>query len=276
MNDNSPCSPFAPLPIGYEVLGEYEKQCDRNPFSFDDPGCGETYWVRSYLTPRGIIGKERTPCPCYVPYLEADAARKQAEQEQAREAARQAVSAKARQYFGKVDMLLSPEYAGISAKAFTARDPSQTAALSILKGVDKQTSALLYGAAGRGKTYLAMVYARACADNGRPVLAVKSIDLLDRIRQTYDSKSESDSAVIEALKAIDVLVIDDIGTEAPRDWVKEQLYKVIDGRHGKRTTIYTSNLTGEEMRKKLGEAITSRIWGGRICEVRGDDWRVKA
>jgi len=54
-----------------------------------------------------------------------------------------------------------------------------------------------------------------------------------------------------------------------------KFYEVIDYRHGRRSTIYTTNLTGKEMKAKEGMALVSRIWGSELrMEIEGKDWRV--
>ena len=43
-----------------------------------------------------------------------------------------------------------------------------------------------------------------------------------------DDRSESD--LLRALSTVQVLVIDDFGTELPKDWIGERFYSIINGR----------------------------------------------
>jgi hypothetical protein len=72
------------------------------------------------------------------------------------------------------------------------------------------------------------------------------------------------------------LCVDDIGCLEPNEWVKEVIYHLSNERRArKRTTIWTSNLTSQQFRDTFGGAIASRILGGEVIEVSGQDWRLK-
>lgn len=107
-------------------------------------------------------------------------------------------------------------------------------------------------------------------------MALKAIDLLSRIKRTYvqkDDRAETD--IICLLKNIDLLVIDEIGLEKTTEWVTSKFYEIVDYRHSRRSTIYTTNLTGGQMRDKEGMALVSRIWGSKLhFELEGKDWRI--
>lgn len=80
----------------------------------------------------------------------------------------------------------------------------------------------------------------------------------------------------------DLVIFDDIGTEAPTKWVKENLYIYITEREMQnRASIYTSNLTLKELEnedRSLGERIVDRIYkqvGSNIIELKGPSRRRK-
>lgn len=112
---------------------------------------------------------------------------------------------------------------------------------------------LLYGPPGTGKTYLSFCIANALLDELVPVIAISSIGVLNRIKQTYNSYGkEAEADIINALKSASLLVLDDIGAENDTPWVREKLYEIIDSRYrdGK-PMICTTNLTRKQLKDKL-------------------------
>jgi hypothetical protein len=74
-----------------------------------------------------------------------------------------------------------------------------------------------------------------------------------------------------------VLAIDDVGCIKPSDWVLEAVYEIATNRRKhKLPTIWTSNLTPDEIRQQFGGAIASRLLGGSVIEIGGDDHRMGA
>lgn len=123
-------------------------------------------------------------------------------------------------------------------------------------------SLLLYGSFGTGKTGLAVSATRmATTERGMPALFLPTPSLLDRIRATYEKKSdESEGDLIEAVKNTDLLVLDDLGAERPTEWVREKLFTIINHRHDEcMATIFTSNLAPKELAEHLGERTAWRI-----------------
>lgn len=76
-----------------------------------------------------------------------------------------------------------------------------------------------------------------------------------------------DGALIDELTAAPCLVLDDIGVERPTETVLEALYTVIDDwyRRERPQIIITSNLSLEELSKRLDDRIASRI--AKLCRV---------
>lgn len=113
---------------------------------------------------------------------------------------------------------------------------------------------------GTGKSHLAVAILNALMKNygvyGRFVV-VK--DLIDEIRNTFNKDSEyTKKELVEAVKTVDVLVLDDIGVEDPKPFVKEELYSILNQRMiHKKLTLFTSNCNYDEL--KLGPRNVSRI-----------------
>lgn len=124
-------------------------------------------------------------------------------------------------------------------------------------------SLLLWGKYGRGKTGLAVGAMRAAMTGaGVSGLFLTTPSLLDRIRSTYGpgEKQGTEAEVVEAVKQAPLLVLDDLGAERATDWVAEKLFTVINHRHDYQLrTIFTSNLSPEQLALHLGERTVWRI-----------------
>lgn len=102
-----------------------------------------------------------------------------------------------------------------------------------------------------------------------PVYFCKSTDLQTafnaQFRGTPDMQrqaSERYYAIKQRAKAVELLVFDDIATKASTESFTEELYEIIDHRATEElTTIYTSNMTLEDVAELLGDRIASRVEG---------------
>lgn len=156
----------------------------------------------------------------------------------------------------------------------------------------------LWGAYGVGKTGLAVSYAYEYARHitrlgykGTGLRFIRTPDLLTRLRSTYrkrqrdddDEAPETEGDVLDLYSGPGLLILDDIGAEqiTGSGWVEDRLYQIIGARHDEcRPTVFTSNLSLEQMAARIGERLTWRIaemcGPGHIVEVKGQnlrDWR---
>ncbi len=113
---------------------------------------------------------------------------------------------------------------------------------------------------GSGKTRLAASIGNALIKQYRvSVRFITTKALLDEIKSTFHEETGlTYSAVIDAIKRVDVLILDDIGTENKTDWVNETFFNIMDSRMtAHKITIFTSNTPIEGL--KHDEKIRSRI-----------------
>ena len=133
--------------------------------------------------------------------------------------------------------------------------------LDNLEGMRKDGLGLyLYsGTKGSGKTRMAASIANEMVSTYRmQVKFAGSMQIINEIKATWDDKDRSESDLLRALSTVQVLVIDDFGTELPKDWIGERFYSIINGRYqDKLITIYTSNLCLQDLR--YDDRITNRI-----------------
>lgn len=98
---------------------------------------------------------------------------------------------------------------------------------------------------------------------------------LDDLRNAFDEKDPDFEVELEMVKRCKLLIIDDIGSEKLTEWVRERIVSIIHTRVSNGlSTIYTSNLSPEELKEEMGDRISSRILGGsKIVEIKGADRR---
>jgi DNA replication protein DnaC len=131
------------------------------------------------------------------------------------------------------------------------------------------------GGTGTGKTTLGMLIAKEALAAGKTVGIYFTPKLLTRIRQTYQEAENEDAygQFFNRVTSVDLLYIDDLGSERHTDWVVEQLYAVINERYeNQRPLIVTSNADAsvvDEGPKQLTEQIGSRTVS-RLIEICGD------
>lgn len=137
----------------------------------------------------------------------------------------------------------------------------------------EKNSLLITGPMGTGKTHLAAAVANSLMMRGVPVLFTTMIDLLATLRDSYnDAKKVSESDLIRAYVEADLLIIDDMGKEAPTEWASTQIFRIINARYEDyRPIIVTSNYSAEElvarMTPKGGDKTTAAATVDRIREM---------
>ena len=99
------------------------------------------------------------------------------------------------------------------------------------KDTMKSDSLIIMGKSESGKTHLAAAIANKLIENDKTVLMERLTKLLDRIRETYENNTKSENELIEIYSNVDMLIIDDLGTEKISSWALEKLYTIIQNRY---------------------------------------------
>lgn len=132
---------------------------------------------------------------------------------------------------------------------------------------------ILCGSKGTGKTHLAIGIAKHAMEKGGTSLYTTSMDLAGMIRATYGkAATETETQVINRLTACDVLVIDEVGRQTDTSYEREQLWRVLNRRHGdQRISVVVTNMAMPALTKFLGDAMIDRLResGGVMCVF---DW----
>ena len=121
---------------------------------------------------------------------------------------------------------------------------------------------LLFGATGLGKTHLALAIGSAVGLQGYTVCYETAIGLFDKLQKARFTPNEDTAAQAERLESCELLIIDDLGTEMPGQFVTAALYGLLNQRllSGK-PMIITTNLTVEEASARYSAQIASRLYG---------------
>jgi DNA replication protein DnaC len=135
---------------------------------------------------------------------------------------------------------------------------------------------LISGPYGCGKTHLAAAIANACVERAVPLLFVLVPDLLDYLRAAYapDSPVSYDQR-FEQVRNIDLLILDDLGTQNTTPWAAEKLYQLLNYRYlAELPTVITTNLQPSEMDPRLASRLRDpdRV---RSIPIYAADYRAK-
>ena len=144
----------------------------------------------------------------------------------------------------------------------------------------KEKNLLFTGNTGLGKTFMSNCIANEMLKRNKTVLYQTAPIMLDSIID-YKLGKSSNFNVLKNLLSVDLLVIDDLGTESLNNMKFSELFTLINTRllnqNNKATkTIISTNLSLDNLASTYGERIISRLIGSyNICYFFGDDIRIK-
>lgn len=96
---------------------------------------------------------------------------------------------------------------------------------------------IIMGESGVGKTHLVASIANKLIENDKIVLMGRLTTLLDMIKETFKDNTKSENELIELYSNVDMIIIDDLGTEKISNWALEKLYTIIENRNENRLPI---------------------------------------
>ena len=164
----------------------------------------------------------------------------------------------------------------------TPRDADRKQTITVMRGIKAECERyaknprgwlLLVGDVGTGKTHLAHAIGALALHQDKGVYAATAPDMLDMLRATY-GEGAFDEAFAH-LRDVDLLIIDDMGTERGNEWTVEKLFQIVDHRYQNQLPmIVTSNVPLAQAEGRIDRRILSRLQDG--AEVQGGWVRVLA
>lgn len=156
-------------------------------------------------------------------------------------------------------------------------------ALSFIKNFDSsdEKNLLFIGNTGLGKTFLSNCIANELLKLGKTVLYQTAPVMLDTIIDYRFGKSNISKNVYDNFLDVDLLIIDDLGTECMNSMKFSELFNIINTRILNQNnhitkTIISTNLNLKNLSQTYDERIFSRFVGYyNICRFFGDDIRFK-
>ena len=141
-----------------------------------------------------------------------------------------------------------------------------------------QGNSFMSGPAGSGKSHLSMAILKSYLESGeKTALFVSYSHVVRLIKDSFNNRDSvyTQNNIMSLLTNVDLLVMDDIGSENNSDFSEELLTDVLDGRI---STIITTNLSSEELRGnankkgRYNQRTASRMFrgiGGKAFNFKG-------
>ena len=135
---------------------------------------------------------------------------------------------------------------------------------------------LFNGGTGLGKTFLSACIARTVADRGYSVVYETASHLFGKLERAKFGNDEEARQEIRKYQACDLLIVDDLGTEMPGQFVTAALYSLVNDRMlENKPMVISTNLNIEEIKRRYSPQIGSRLEGGfTLLPFLGEDIRV--
>lgn len=201
-----------------------------------------------------------------------------------------------------VEAHIPKRYEHCDLESYVPNDPTQKRAKAdVTRFIDRypliDVGLLFLGPCGVGKTHLAVsLLKHIILQKGDSGLFYDFRDLLREIQGSWNSVSQaSELEVLRPVLDAKLLVLDELGSNKPTDWVRETVAYIINCRYNdKKLTIFTSNFLDtvsgpeeeagaertparvreESLTDRIGARLRSRLYEMcKVIEIRGKDFR---
>ena len=191
--------------------------------------------------------------------------------------------------------LIGKRYQNVSFKStVTGRNPSFDTAYERCKKYCKNYkqclangySIYIYGDIGTGKTHLTACIANELLAKCIPVLFTNLFEISKKVKSTFArNTSLTEQKLIQEFSEIEVLIIDDFGTENfikssnENTWLQSLLFDLINSRYNsQKATIFSSNYSFNDLinHRGVSQKTVDRIFdmtNGAIMRITGKEFR---
>lgn len=231
-------------------------------------------------TSTNFIGDYWTECPSCIAIK-----RKEVEKQEEEKFKALAKERELRRWMVKVKSAAIPErFRDRTLDSYIAKTSGQKDALAFAKDYAEnfdevlQTgrSCIFVGKPGTGKTHLAIGIALSIMQQQQSALFVTVQRLIRRVKDSWHTKEETESEVIDAYASPDLLILDEVGVQFGSEFEKQVLFDVLNERYEKlKPSILLSNIPSEQLSDYLGERVTDRLREnkGRMIGFNWDSYR---
>ncbi len=127
-------------------------------------------------------------------------------------------------------------------------------------------SLLFYGKTGLGKTHISLSIANEVLQKGYDVIYDSIINLLQQVEREHFGREKSELDTLDLLLNVDLLILDDLGTEFDTPFYVSTIYNIINTRINRGLpTIINTNLDLVSIRRRYEERIVSRLFAVYEC-----------
>ncbi len=136
---------------------------------------------------------------------------------------------------------------------FNINEDNQEALTTLIKYTHLCTeNKVKYGSIGYENTHLAASIANEIIRNKKIALLERTSSITDRIKESFNKTVTTESEIMELYSNVDMLIIDDFGSETISKWALERLYRIINNRYENELPIViTTRYTREELMEKI-------------------------
>ena len=135
---------------------------------------------------------------------------------------------------------------------------------------------LFMGGTGLGKTFLSACIAREVAQKGYSVCYESAQHLFAKLEKNKFNPDEQSREQVTQIMNCDLLILDDLGTELPGNFVTAALYTLVNDRIlANKPMVVSTNLNSQELAQRYSPQIASRLQGNfkQVVFV-GEDIRI--
>lgn len=154
---------------------------------------------------------------------------------------------------------------------------SKMASLSQLDWVGSALNLCITGKTGCGKTWLACAFGNQACRRGHTTRYVRLPMLLEQVRISRGDGTYT--RLMMQLHKTELLILDDWGLQPLEPTQRQDLMEVIEGRHGRHSTLITSQLPVKHWHDYIGEAtladaiLDRLVHGSHRLELKGNSMR---